>query len=626
MIGNHSFFTDVFLLSLYACIFTALSYAAGVFVFNVQSGQPTRRAFFNVILGMLLLIDLYSCICTGFKTVNVFSLAVLAYIAKGNQQFFKIKNLDFKTLLPLLYIFPALFILYNMYTLQISVEDDTKYYSKIAFALKETGNENFYHFYNSYDAKFNGVVPYHYIELWLASFFKFTTGTLMIFSLKHFTYPFLISLFIFGFLATVQKYRLLFFAVVLALTLLPLATYLNIIETGWVVMSDFWLRPNFIPYYLLFILLYNAVLDNNNTLFYLVIALGLTFSIVIVPSIVLSLFLLAAYLFLTKKQTLKQSFRYMLPALFVLAGMLVMYRLFGAKINVTTDFSIKEMVLHNLKIWKAIVFASVILVAEGSLVVGIMFLYNKLVHKNEQVSRFIIFIFFLLLTGVLMFQALNQVDNSYQFAYFAYGGVGFVFIALIVKMLDTIKMQGIKIAAAVAVVFACLFLCVRGDFSTTALSSTLRETDLRNAHVSPEWAQHFESYLSGHPRAKGSFLYSSDLVMFMPKGRHCLTKQLGSYVSYFTDDCNLPSITCRDSVLHDMTEATKDAFKKPIGWLNAFPDYTNDCNPVNYLKSGQFDYFICHINVPIADSAVIVVADTLAKNKMIYLKNPVTVK
>lgn len=626
MIGNHSFFTDVLLLSLYACFFTALSYALGVFVFNVQSAQPARKAFFNTVFGLLMVIDLYSCICTGFRTVNVFSLAVLAYIAKGNQAFFKVKNLEFKALLPLLYIFPVLFILYNMYTLQISVEDDTKYYSKIAFALKENGNENFYHFYNGYDPKFNGVVPYHYIELWITSFFKSTTGTLMIFSLKHFTYPFLISLFIYGFLGTVQRYRLLFFAVTLALTLFPLSTHLNFIDTGWVVMSDFWLRPNFIPYYLLFILLYNAVLDNNSRMFYLIIALGLTFSIVIVPSIILALFLLAAYLLLTKKQTLKQSFTDLLPALLVLAGMLVMYRVLGAKINVTTDFSIREMVLHNLKIWKAIVFISVILLAEGSLVIGAMFLYNKLVHKNEQVGRFTLFIFFLLLTGVFMFQAMNQVDNSYQFAYFAYGGVGFVFIAFVVKVLDSVRMPAVKITAAVGVVFACLLFCMRDDFNPKALSSTIRETDLRNAHVSPEWSEHFEDYLLAHPHAKGSFLYSPDLVMFMPKGRHCLTKQLGSYVSYFTDDCNLPSITCRDSVLHDMTEANKDTFKKPIGWLNAFPNYTNDCNPVNYLKSGQFDYFICHINVPVTDSMVTVVADTLAKNKMVYLKNPVAVK
>lgn len=618
MIGQHAFYTDILLVSLYSVLFAGISYIAGVFIFNCQSQNPGRKAFYNLVLGTLVIIDLYSIVCTGFKTVNSLSLAVLIYIALDNRKYAANRKIDIKPLLPLLLIFPVVFLLYGIHILPESIETDVKYYAKISHALSATGYENFYHYYNNYNDSFHGITAYHYIEFWFASFFHTLTGSMSIFSLKYFSYPFLISLVVYGFICQLRSARLLFIPLVIVLSLFPLHSYISIANTGWEMYTDFWLRPNFIPYYLAFALLYHAMQDKNYKLFYAFVALSLTFSVILLLVALISVALLTAVFFIRKQFSLRQSVMYLCPALLVTLGLLLFYKLFGSPINVSTSgIKLKDILLHSAKIWKAVAFTIVMLIAQGGIIVLLAYVFNRFI-KKEKDNYFPLFIFLLLITGVILFQVLNKMDNSYQFTYFAYAGIGFLFMTVFTGLIDQIEVPVLKFSALTAVLMIA-FLAGHYNFNTATLNSTLASANLDNENTSVEWRKNFSTYLSQHRGAKGGFVFSSGLKdILKPKDRICINKQAGSYICYLTEDCNLPSITCRDSILLGYSEKNAEAYEKSMNWMNAFPDFTENCSPESYLRSKKFDYFFCHIRYPVSDPLLKIIPDTLRQMKVVY--------
>jgi hypothetical protein len=157
MIGSSYSIIQLLSFSGIALMLFAISLLVGLLFYNVKLNNPIKTYFFNSFLGLFTIICLYSYIIVGFKTINLLSGIVLVYMCFNNNNRFKFDKIDFKELTPLLYIFPFVFILYGCYTLPPSIEQDVRFYSKLAYSLREFRQENFYHFYNEYNPLFNGI-------------------------------------------------------------------------------------------------------------------------------------------------------------------------------------------------------------------------------------------------------------------------------------------------------------------------------------------------------------------------------------------------------------------------------------------------------------------------------------
>lgn len=594
------------------------AYALGTYLFNIQSANKSRASFYNLSLGVLLIIALYSIICTGFKTVNLCSLVFLAILAVNNYKHPNVVDLKFHCLTPFLYILPVTVILFSAYTFGENVNEDLKYYSKISYTLRELGQENFYHFYNIYDSKFNGMIPYHYTELWLASFFNFTTKSLAIFSLKNFSYPFLVSITSFGILSLTEKNKILIFLVLTGLSVVSLGNYIGIdSKNGWTIYTDFWMRPNLITYYFLLTLCFFALLDNNYKLFYIFISIGLTFSVVIMPALLASIVIFEIFNVCLKKRTYKESFQ-LLSFPFLSAILIaLLYTIFASSANVSTTFKIKELIQSDLQNWKAIVYASVVLIAELSLLPILFWLINRYYIKIKALQIFTSFTIILAVCGVLLFQLLNKIDNAYQLAYFGYAAVGFLSICFFIILIS--KFNSVIIPALAAIICACFGFSVNSEkFQFDVFGNSLSGAYLMRENVSATWIKEFKSYKNMFPNAKGGFVYSSLDRPSNPKLRQDLTRQLGSYISYLTDDCNLPSLTCTDSLLTDLNAQNVNQFEKCKTWVALFPKYTNECNAEKYLQAGLFDFFICNQTTRVTDPSLRSIHDPLNQLKLVH--------
>ncbi|MGZ3861844.1 MAG: hypothetical protein ACXVPN_07670 [Bacteroidia bacterium] len=619
MIGTHPYWLDILLLSLFALAFVAISYVIGVLFFNIPSEQKYRKAFFNTIAGALAIIDIYSCLVTGFKTVNTCSLVLLAYLAFQNKEFFHFKNIEIKCLIPYLYIVPVVFILYSLYILPDSMMQDTRYYAKVTYNLYDQGIENVYHFYNNYEKKFNGITPYHYTEFWFASFFKVLTNSLSYFSVVYFSYPLLISLLSFGVISMSKRNKPLIFSVFICLSLFPLGRYLTFFNVGWEIINSFWMRPNLITYYLLFALLYNSVSDKNMRLFYVFLAIGMTFSFVIAPPLFVAAAGLNLFHLLTKKITLKEALLNMSPALVCLILMSALFNFFGPETNLTLQVKFTKLVSESLKMWKGIVGVGTKIIIEATLIPAGLWLYNKVKKEPKEEQTFILFVLFLVFIGVGMFQLLNQLDNAYQFPYFAYVGVGFLFIVLVFKLVDLIQNKIVNVGTYILVSVICLFF-FQQHFAFGNVNKTFEKACFDYEHVSDQWVKNVKQYLTEHPDARGGFIWTEETIKNSPsKNRHCVTVQIGNHLNFITDkNCNLPCISCRDLMLYDYTEENKEVFEKQLLWLDAFPKYTKDCEPENYLIRKELDFFICPLDYPVKNLSFGVIPDSTKKLKLVY--------
>lgn len=619
MIGSHFFWVDILLSCGYASIFIITSCFIGTMLLNIDSRTPARKAFYNTVAGALLIISLYSCVVTGFRTINTCTLAVLIYLGFFNKSFFNYKAFSIKELMPFLYILPVIFVLCGIYIFPVSMQTDVKFYSKIITNFPKQGIENIYHYYNNYNAGFRGMTPYHYTEFWFASFFSVTTKSLSVFSLRYFAYPLLISLAGYGILAITDKNKFLVFCLFVGATVFSLGGLISIINTGWDIQTSFWLRPNFITYYLIFVLMYNTILDENPKLMYAFLSIGMTFSFVITVLIFISMCVVNAVKWLSKEYTFKQVLMNMACPFLVFVSLFAFYRFFGPALNLTVEFSLGELIKNSLGIYKAVIGTSFILIAEASLVPLVFWFVSRRYSQSKEENSILIFIFTLIIVGVLMFQFLVKLDNAYQFANFAYVGVGFLFLLLLIRAMNLITRPAFKIVIAVALCFS-FFYSHPGVFRPQIMLQSFEKANIDAEEASDEWTAGVKQYLMEHPNAKGAFLFSSQNLMNYPsKARHCLTIQVGSHISFLTDNSNLPCITCKDTLLYDYNESRKDEFVKQLQWIESFPNYTTECDPEKYLSSGKFDYFICHLDYPIKDKSLKIIPDTRKKLKLVYI-------
>lgn len=620
MIGsNSSSVFQLFAFSGIAITLFALSLLLGLFLYNVKLNNQIKTYFLNSLLGLFTFISLYSFYLVGIKTINLLAFIVLIYLFIKNKSKFKIGKIDSTSLLPVLYIFPVVFILYGSYSLPTSVENDLRYYAKIAYALGKFKQENLYHFYNAYQPGFNGLMPYHYTEMWVTSLFNMLFNIKSIIAIKYITYPFLISCISFGFLGFVNKKRFLYFIFFIALSLLPFHL-VSIFGSGFTVYTDFWLRPNFIMYYLMLLPLFYFIMEKKWELFFLMSIIASTTSVLLIPCLFGGLFLLAVFLVYQKQVSKKEFIQLNSLLLISVIIMAVLFMVFSPAFNLLASQSFAHILMESLSVWKAIIYSIVTISIECGFLVFIAFMLNKFLIKEATLNLIFIFVALQISVGVVLFQLLNQLDNSYQFPYVAFSAAGLVLIMTIILALDNLKNRYLKHALSLVLIAVSVYASTDlFDFKNP--SDSLETKNLLKNNISHEWIKNVKAYLDNNEEAKGGFVLSKkDLNNMPPKSRNCITYQMGSFLSYLTDNCNLPDLTCKDTLLSDKNNSNVKSFAKTESWMKAFPNYTAICDVNDYLKNDTFDYFICSKNMTNIDPTFIIITDKESDYILVYKK------
>lgn len=604
-------FSGISIILFFACLII------GLFLFNIELSDKTKSYFTNSFLGFFTIISCYSVFNVGLKTINLVPIIVLIGLFFRSKNRVIWKDFEYKKLLPVLYIFPVIFILYGCYILPNSIENDVRFYAKIAYSLGNLKQENVYHFYNDYNSGFNGVMPYHYTEMWLSSFFSLLFHVKSIIALKYLAYPFLISCITYGVSGFFKNNKFLGFCLFIGLSYFPFYL-ISVLNTGYLIYTDFWLRPNFIIYYYSLIPLFYLIYERKWTLLFLFGALISSISVIIIPCLFGGLLAISLWIYKKREATLKEIIKYNTILFFSIIVMAAIFLFFSPKINLFAKYSFIEIVINSISMWKAILFFLFALVLQGSTLIFISFLINRYSIKDNNFNIIYLFVFFQVCIGVSLFQILNQLDNSYQFPYYAYSASGLILIISIVRLILSFKNPYFKWGSASFILVISIYLMSIG-FDFKSLTISLEEKNLAENNISKNWVDKVDNYFRNNRNAKGGFVLSKkDLTDFNPKSRNCVTKQMGSFICYITDNCNLPSLTCSETLLSDKTERNKNDFEKAESWMKTFPKFINECNVTEYLNKKSIDYFICTKDKIIADSNFNVIEDSTTKYKLVY--------
>ena len=178
-------------LSLYILNLGLLSFLSLLFLwigqqFQQQNKWTFRTAFFSLFFGILSLSTIFAVIKTGGKTI------MLGYLLLGIFYFFEKKNASILSInlppnSPKFLVTSLLFSTFFVFTwsfLTIGQFDAFPYHIPSGTAIAQndylinvirsyylgvTGQENYYHFFNTVDAAYHGPKPYHYLEMWTTS-------------------------------------------------------------------------------------------------------------------------------------------------------------------------------------------------------------------------------------------------------------------------------------------------------------------------------------------------------------------------------------------------------------------------------------------------------------------------
>ena len=164
-------FAGTFLLALLSALIGSFLYP------EKKEDTATTSLFIRLFIGFIV-IALFTAFCAT-AGLTILWLLLPAIIAGIKYRFLKTPGLpsynrsrffkDAGVLIILAFIFSLKANLLFHYQ---SLTPDYVFYSRTAYYLWETGQENTYYFFNTLDNAYHGMIPYHYPELWLTAFLQ----------------------------------------------------------------------------------------------------------------------------------------------------------------------------------------------------------------------------------------------------------------------------------------------------------------------------------------------------------------------------------------------------------------------------------------------------------------------
>ncbi len=581
-------------------VFIAMA-LSGAYIFRSDRGTETRNVFMNVLYCSLLLISIYAIFLCKGVTINILLFLVLAYLIYQNYKNKKsyVKP-DLSLVLKLSAIFPIIVFITGFYVFPDNIENDIRFYSKISYCLSAFGQENVHHFYNNEGSEFIGTYPYHYTELWLNSFFADLLRIQNLVALKYVTYPFLISLVFIGFASFAHK-NAVGIIVSFAISVFPFFVLFNFRDIKYYIYSDMWLRPNFIIYYLGILALCMFVFERNYKQVLITSLIILTFSITLIPGLLAGIIGFWFILKIKKEFTWKQFMSYTLITVLFLMGIALFYKTTKATVSLIPMMPLSELIKEDIKIIRAIIGISVILIAEALIIPLASYLSNKFVFRFTSVNEILMLIVFSTVGSIAFFQFFNQIDNAYQFPYFSYCFATVFLIIYLLKILNTMRVRTQYMAALFLGLFSIYILRTYHTLDLKHGGISLTDINLMREGLNSTEISEIKKNLRND--SKGSYALSeNDLDNYSPKRRQSMVLQLGSYLSYVHDNSNQYLVTCEDILLKDKNEKNKVVFEKLNSWLRVYPKYSTNCDLAEQLIKGSFDYLVVSDEYVLPDS------------------------
>ncbi len=421
---------------------------------NDKASFTYGSLFSRFIAGLIITVCIYSVLAAKGVTINLLLLPLLhlLFVKKqglpqadttyDDKQFSIFGELALAVFLSILFL--------HLFPESEYKQADSFFYLKIAESLNATGQENLNHYFNHYNAAFNGVEPYHYFELWLtAMIMQVTDGFMASVDAERFVrHGIILSGVVLGLYFLVQELTLkkidflkklycwsLLFFIPNLLNYFPSLHQIFITDFEGNLLE----RPNFRVIYLLLIPVFASLYRHKyqeQVLYWLLILSVVSFvcAIAIVPALACYFFFM---LFVKKQWQYKHEILKLIVFCLVMAGFYFLFK--GDKLPALYQSDWKIFISKTAAGWKFIAFSIFTCSLYIALLAAIFLLPFYLIAKRtftENVkSLFSKFGLVVLIAcmGLLLARLLYQKDNAYQLLYIAHI-VATVFIWLMVLL------------------------------------------------------------------------------------------------------------------------------------------------------------------------------------------------
>ena len=403
------------------------------------------KLFMSVFVGLSTAVSFLAVYKTNGMTVNLILLFVMAYLI------FKIRTKYYETDISqnnliihrfLILVFVS-FVLYSYCYIVFGnnfYNKDYLYYTKISYYIFKTGFENDYQIFNLIDKDYHAVTPYHFFDLWLnaLNYFIWPLQNNLDTFLKI-TSSILLSVIFLGFIAIYESYKkVTFFGILFSFSIIffggfsiPFFINVEFIKTYEYCFTPYSIFnfAKFSPTVLYFLVLILCFKKLDILTGLLLFSSAAIISVVNLPGVLLSLFLLLLIALFSKRLQQIVSIKNILISFLPVILIILFYLFFGNKAvsrSGTTTGTIIELFTSLFSInvflqkFKIIGGASIVIL----LVYGLMFPFYKIILKSykENINNNELLYFYLtlvaLLGGLLAWSLLSPKMNAIQPFYF----------------------------------------------------------------------------------------------------------------------------------------------------------------------------------------------------------------
>ena len=582
---------------------------------NATNNNLFLSIFYNVLVFSLVIVTLISIIIARGKTVFLINVPLLYLLfmhykrLKVHPHCAKDETGKATVWLSVLALSAVTIVLSYYFSLKFSMRNDVAHYVKIAECLVKQGIENPYQYYNAENMIFNGMVPYHYFEIWLGGIiFKFNHIIHLDLS-NYICYIFVVyNLFrvlffigLFGLITKYLKFKWIYFLIVIPLMLLDISAFNMWWTQFYIAESNFFERPNFIFYYVFIISVFDAVLDQERRRLLIWVLISIICSITVLPAFggaLFVVFLLDFYFNREKRNEIKVNFIYYCS---IIIAILLMYKLFpiSKEIKTIEDYSFSQILTKLSVIWKACVFMFVVLFIKIGLLIALIWILTRIILVRAlkiklPLNHLILFVLLINLCGIGAFQSVPFIDNMYQLAFVGYCAAitlaGFILALMIAKANFVQKMTFTTMYLLVVAyginrnLFYDHTIVQHVNWECRLGNNFLMQYNLSESYI--DQLKNNSSILSKQNGA--SMIDGKDALNEFLGLRYSAIYQLGFYLMVFINNVHLPLVSDPNMLYPDEDKSSKDYYKAIN--FNKFTEFYSHYNSQLDYKANLMSY------------------------------------
>ncbi|NLG04934.1 MAG: hypothetical protein GX567_14045 [Clostridia bacterium] len=585
-----------------------------------------KDIFFSTYWGIILIVSSVAIYATNISTVFIVIIIPTAFLSLYHIP--SIKSISAKSWYKNICITIPIFLIFSLVSQLLpyswSIENDINFYSQVSQSLINSGIENTFHYFNEYIDDSVGNNAYHYFELWFNGIIslpleRYFSNLLL---LKHFTYPFFITLIAIGLFSIITNLALSsqnLFSLLLIVSLLfvNLSSLINFENTAWDILHSVFDRPNFIFYfYGLIPATYVFMQGENYSAFFGYIVILPILSITTAPSIFLSAILFAFYL-RTNKLLMPKQFLKIVGVISAVAGSIVcFYGITGSSVDsqLSQGASMSNLLHTAIQLWKAIIQQIVILSFKSLVLLIIPLGIGVFLIKNNY-PNFIHLAVFALLTnfsGILVFQVLPTTTNTYQFAYMGYVTIFLVLILSILLVSSFFSIRQNILLLTTILTLAIIFNA--NNFRLPEWSKSIEDNFISLRGYESNTIQEIKSELTyhkeKHPKKIGFLIVKERTIS--PNHKHSLTYQYGNEILIYMNNMHFLPLTPPELLYQDSNQTSKyeraKGFNDKLTFYKHF-DSTNSTGYINqFIKDENILFIITDSVLPYLDQKLITIA------------------